>query len=346
MRASRAAPRTTRSLARLSDAELLKIRLCDLPVSLSRSPVSRAIARLGRELRGRGINFKPHVWLAEEWFSPDGVPGFAVPFYLTHPRLMRMERAMMGQVEGGNSNWLMRILRHEAGHAIDNAYRLRRQREWREVFGPASLPYPNRYRARPGSRRYVHHLGDWYAQAHPTEDFAETFGVWLQPHSAWRRHYADWPAMHKLTLVQRLMDKLGDQPPVVTRREVVEPLTTNKRTLADHYRRRALQHIHHRRGRIDELLHRVFCVRPRRADAATAMHLLTSERKKLVRHVMRDCGVDRYTACQILRMVVDRARPARLYQRGSRRENLRNLRWMLASITRDFLRTQSPTLPL
>ena len=60
------------------------------------------------------------MWLAEEWFSPDGVPGIAVPFYLAHPRLTRLERKMTGVVEGSNANWQMRILRHEAGHAIVN----------------------------------------------------------------------------------------------------------------------------------------------------------------------------------------------------------------------------------
>jgi len=48
----------------------------------------------------------------------------------------------MREVEGGNARWFMRILRHEAGHAVDNAYRLRRRKRWREVFGPASLQYP------------------------------------------------------------------------------------------------------------------------------------------------------------------------------------------------------------
>ena len=95
----------------------------------------------------------------------------------------------------------MRILRHEAGHALDNAYRLRRRRRWREVFGPASLPYPARYRARPGSRRYVHHLGEWYAQAHPTEDFAETFAVWLTPQV--RLAHAATPAGRRSTSCRR-----------------------------------------------------------------------------------------------------------------------------------------------
>ena len=172
--------------ASLSDEQLLSLRFCDLKLSIERSSLRRYVSRLYSELENRGLDFQPHVWLSEEWFSPDGVPGIAVPFYLAHPRLERLERRIMREAEGGNSRWLMRILRHEAGHALDNAYRLRRRKRWREVFGPASLPYPNRYRARPGSRRYVHHLGEWYAQAHPTEDFAETFAVWLKPKSSWR----------------------------------------------------------------------------------------------------------------------------------------------------------------
>src|SRR5262245_56290988 len=150
--------RRTLPWARFSDEQLLRLRFCDLGLSIARSPLSRRVKRLYSELRGRGIEFRPHVWLAEEWFSPDGVPGIAVPFYLAHPRLEQLERRIMREVEGGNARWLMRILRHEAGHALDNAYRLRRRRRWREVFGPASLPYPRRYRARPGSRRHVHHL--------------------------------------------------------------------------------------------------------------------------------------------------------------------------------------------
>ena len=30
----------------------------------------------------------------------------------------RLERTMMGEVEGGNRKWRHRIMRHEAGHAI------------------------------------------------------------------------------------------------------------------------------------------------------------------------------------------------------------------------------------
>ena len=145
----------------------MQLRFCDLGLRVEGTRIARGLKRLYTELAARGVQFEPHAWLSDEWFSPDGVPGIAVPFYLAHPRLERLQRLMERETEGGNARLLMRILRHEAGHAIDTAFRLRRRRRWREVFGPPSLPYPDRYRARPGSRRYVRHLGDWYAQSHP-----------------------------------------------------------------------------------------------------------------------------------------------------------------------------------
>src|SRR6188474_503578 len=247
-----------RSWTRMSDEQLLSLRFCDLRLKIERSPVAKRVRRLYRELDKRQISFRPHVWLSEEWFSPDGVPGIAVPFYLAHPRLERLERRMMRNVEGGSAESAMRILRHEAGHAIDTAYRLRRRKRWREIFGPASLPYPDTYRARPGSRRYVQHLGEWYAQAHPCEDFAETFAVWLKPNSSWRREYAAWPAFKKIEFVDALLGEVRGSRAPVRNREVIEPLRDNTRTLGDHYRRKLARYSRYRRTVTDHLLERVF----------------------------------------------------------------------------------------
>ena len=109
---------------RLTDEQLLDMRICDLPIRIRRSFLEPHIKRLYDELNARGIRFKPHVWLAGEWFSPDGVPGIAIPFYLAHPRLIKLERRQMLEVEGGTDTECMRILRHEAGHALDTAFRL------------------------------------------------------------------------------------------------------------------------------------------------------------------------------------------------------------------------------
>jgi hypothetical protein len=331
---------------RLSDEELLSLRFCDLQLTLDRSPLQRRIRRLYAELESRGIHFKPHVWLSEEWFSPDGVPGIALPFYLAHPRLERLERRIMREAEGGNSRSFMRILRHEAGHALDNAYRLRRRKRWREVFGPASLQYPARYKARPGSRRYVHHLGEWYAQSHPTEDFAETFAVWLRPKSAWRKSYADWPALHKLSTVDELMSSVRGRRPPVRNRLRIEPIELNTRTLAQHYRRKLAHNRHYRRGVADEVLQRVFSAQRPRKGAMRASALLRSQQTSLTASVARELGLERYSVQQILHMLIERSETMKLYVRGNRRDAVHHARWMLGRIANLYAQGETPHLPL
>jgi hypothetical protein len=331
---------------RLPDEELLQMRLCDLRLSIDRSSLKPHIRRLYAELERRGIQFRPHVWLGEEWFSPDGVPGIAVPFYLAHPRLEQLERRIMRKIEGGNARWLMRILRHEAGHALDSAYRLRRRKCWRELFGPASRPYPRRYRARPGSRRYVHHLGEWYAQAHPTEDFAETFAVWLKPHSDWRKSYADWPAFEKLRLVEELMaDVRGRRAPVRSRMRI-EPIESSTRTLAQHYRRKLARHHFYRRGLAEDMLQKVFSEERTHVNSMRASTLLRAQKTTLVPAVARELATELYSVHQVLRVLIERSEALALYVRGSRREAARAARAMLVRMTRLYAAGETPHLPL
>jgi hypothetical protein len=338
---------------RLDDEQLLDLRLCDLRLQLRGSGLEPRIARLYRELAARGIAFRPHAWLAEEWFSPDGVPGFAVPFYLAHPRLQRLERKMTGEVEGSNHNWQMRILRHEAGHAIDSAYRLRRRARWRALFGPASQRYAPHYRARPASRRHVQHLGEWYAQAHPTEDFAETFAVWLQPHSDWRRRYAAWPARAKLEYVAEVAAEFFKHRPLVRCRDRIEALEDNTMTLREHYRRKrqALRRRH--RARADRALRRVFGSADTRATGARAAGngtgaatLLRAHKVKLRAVLEREAGADRYAAQQLVRMAIERCDRLQLPAHGSRRALLPRLRQALVSMARGYIASDQMSLRL
>ncbi|MCP5143478.1 MAG: hypothetical protein H6978_01500 [Gammaproteobacteria bacterium] len=221
--------------ATASDEELLSMRFRDLKLVLSRTTVQPRIDRLYGELGQRGIKFKPHCWLAEEWFSPDGVPGIAIPFYLAHRRLSQLENRQMFGVEGGTDKFCMQLLRHEAGHAIDTAYGLHRRQRWQQMFGRFQKPYPDYYSPRPQSKNFVLHLDWWYAQSHPAEDFAETFAVWLAPGSRWQREYAGWGALKKLQYVDELMASLTDRSPLVRKRVHIEPLSQNNRTLGEHY---------------------------------------------------------------------------------------------------------------
>jgi hypothetical protein len=143
-----------RSWADLSDEALLDVRLCDLGLSIEDGSLRTHLARLDRELDQAGLRFRPYAWLSTDWFTPDGVTGFGIPFFLAHPRLARLERRKMFEVEGGDRDWCMKLLRHETAHALDNAYRLRRRKAWREHFGRASEPYHWSYVPNPDNRRY------------------------------------------------------------------------------------------------------------------------------------------------------------------------------------------------
>ena len=96
-----------------TDEQILDLKICDLEIRIPASPVAPYIRKLYRELKERGIKFRPHFWLSDDWFTPDGVPGIALPFYMAHTRLQKLELNQMLEVEGGTAEWCMRILRHE-----------------------------------------------------------------------------------------------------------------------------------------------------------------------------------------------------------------------------------------
>jgi hypothetical protein len=192
---------------------LLTRPISELGLSIRGTLVERLATKLYEELAAKGLDFRPPIYLSDQWGCPEGTPIIGVPFYLADPRLTRIEEEMAVEVEGEAD--VMRYLRHEAGHAFNYAYRLYDRADWRTTFGPYSRPYRERFRANPFSRDFVRHILGWYAQKHPDEDFAETFAVWLTPGLDWRTEYAGWPALWKLEYVDRVLREVGDDPPVV-----------------------------------------------------------------------------------------------------------------------------------
>jgi len=326
---------------RFDDAALERLRFRDLGLKIPGSPVHADTLALVERLERRGLRFKPHFWFSTEWFSPDGIPGIAVPFFLGSPRLLRLERRMMGEAEGGNRRWRQRILRHEAGHAIDTAFGLRRRRDWQRVFGIAAARYSRDYTVEPRSKDYVLNLEHWYAQSHPTEDFAETFAVWLEPKSRWRAEYSGWPALEKLEYVDELMTELAGRAPVKRNRSFIEPLTDNNRTLGEHYRRRA-NYGAAGGERYDAWLLRAFA--KRRAARQTAAHeLLIDAKAQLTRALLRRTRAHPYVAFQVLRAVRRRASALDLVLRGTKRDALPRALRLHERIVIDLLRRNEET---
>jgi hypothetical protein len=306
--------------ATLPDEKLLQLRFKDLKVTLGGTWLERCLDSLYDELDQRGLRVRPHAWISDEWFSPITTPGIAIPFYLTHPRLMRLERKKILEVEGGTVPECMRILRHEAGHVVQHAYQLHRRRRWQELFGRSSTHYPNYYRPNPASRRFVQHLRLWYAQAHPDEDFAETFAVWLRPRSNWRKRYAGWPALKKLHYVDELMAEIAAQKPVLTRRLIVDPLNHNTRTLAEHYAKKQARYVVDSPTTYDRDLRRMFSDNPRHRNAPAASSFIRHNRAKIRQLVSKWTGEYELTLDAVLDEMIDRCHELKLRAIGPERQ--------------------------
>jgi hypothetical protein len=284
---------------------LLSRKISDLALKIPGTCLEGQINELYRELELAGISFKPRTYLSDEWGCPHEVPVIGIPFYLADPGLCRLEGAVTG-IEAESEAEIMMCLRHEAGHAFNYAYRLYQKTAWRRLFGSFTRPYQEVYKPVPFSARFVHHIAGWYAQKHPDEDFAETFAVWLSPGSEWRKKYADTPALTKLLYVDRIAQRYGRQPPVVTDEKMDKPVQELTMTLDNWYetngnfasRKLQLHHI------IDEDLRRLFP----ETEGQPAADVLESSSKRLIRDVNRWTGIDRHILTSLLNEVTARVR--------------------------------------
>jgi hypothetical protein len=325
------------SWASLPDNRLLALRLRDLDLKVEGSDLEPPVHQLYDELVESGLRFRPHVWLSDEWFTPDGVPGIAAPFYLAHPRLRELEQNQMLEVEGGTHDWCMRILRHEAGHALDNAYRLFRRKRYRELFGSWHEPYPDSYKPKPYTKRFVIHLDMWYAQAHPAEDFAETFAVWLNPQSDWRRQYATWPAIRKLQYVDELMAEVCATAPLVRTRRRTHTLRTLRHTLHEHYQKKRAYSRHDSPGFYDRDLRRIFSDRKEFSRRPSAESFLESIRDDARMMISRWTGAPQLTIDRTFADMISRVGLLRLRLCKPIRQTKVDVMMMLSVQTMNYL---------
>lgn len=325
--------------ADLPDQELLKLRICDLHVRIEGSELEPRIAELQKELDARGLPLKPECYLADEWFSPEGSPLVAIPFYLAHPRLKQLELHQMLEVEGGTPEWCEELLRHECGHAYDHAYRFSGREQWIEVFGNPNLEYsPENYRPRPYSRSFVRHLPNWYAQAHPDEDFAETFAVWLAwPPEEWRAHYRGWKALEKLEFVDALMTEARNTPPAVKGGRRAWDANRSKKTLGSYYAAKRKLYAEDFPDVYDADLRAIFG--KGEAGDETAAQAMRRLQRPLVISVVRWTGQRKYTVDMLVRRLITRARELKLFAPRDQTKLMIELASYLAALVTNHLHT-------
>jgi len=298
----------------LSDEQLLNTRFRDLPIAIEGTYLEGCVQKLYAELEGRGLLIRPACYLGDEWFSPEGSPSIAIPFYLAHPRLQQLELKMMLEIEGGKTEAeTLKLLRHECGHSVIHAYSLLKRRDFKKAFGDPRSKFRDYYKFHPYSRNFVRHLQNWYAQSHPEEDFAETFAVWLAPGEAWRELYRNWPALKKLEYVDAVMKEMAGKPPVVTEVDKSYNVRTMKKRLATHYEQRSRLYAEEDPGFFDADLKRLYSPKPEEGAAQPAVQFLKRNRALFETAVSHWTRERKFTVHRLLNRLIARCGELKLY---------------------------------
>jgi hypothetical protein len=303
--------------ASLRDEELLELRISRLGLALAGTSLEPLIQQLYGELSAQGLLFHPPCELGDEWFVPVGLPVIFVPFFLAHERLRALEQKLMLDIEGGTPEEFMMLIRHEAAHAYSYAYRFVHKRKWQRTFGKSSSEEtPTYYRPRPYSKSFVVHLDDWYAQAHPDEDFAETFAVWLTPGLDWRARYKGWRALAKLEYVDELMRSLAGKPPLPLPKYRAADHDCLNQKLKTFYVRKRKEHEHSFPDFYDNDLRRLFDADAKAEGRVKASVYLRRNRRELEAAVCQWTNENKYRVHELFTKLIARCAELDLYAAG------------------------------
>ena len=323
----------------LSDEQLLELRFCELPIDIKGTPLEDCISQLYKELGEKGISFHPACYIADEWLCPDGEPIVGIPFYLAHPRLKKLEQKMMLEVEGGTYASCMQLLRHETGHAINYAYLLHKRRKWKQLFGPFDKDYPDRYKYRPYSKSFVHHLEGWYAQYHPDEDFAETFAVWLDPKSNWRETYKKWKAIKKLEYVDEIMCSIGSKTPKIVKGKKYWDVEKMKTVLGRHYKKRRKLQAVDLADFHDYNLLKIFTSPEEKSKRVKAHKFLQANKADIIKYTATWTGEKKFIINRLLRNLITRCRELKLEVRSNEHKEVIQLSTYITAQIMNYLYT-------
>ncbi|MFH2138665.1 MAG: hypothetical protein ABII88_09170 [Candidatus Omnitrophota bacterium] len=305
--------KTIIDLAQIPEEELLKLKICELPLTIEGTWLQECVNYLYEELQAKGIQFKPVCYLADEWLAPDGEPVIGIPFFLAHPALIKLEKKTMLDVEGGTKQWCMKLLRHEAGHAINYAYKLHRRKKWHQIFGLFTKEYNDTYKYRPYSRNFVRHLEDYYAQYHPDEDFAETFAVWLTSDSDWALRYKGWKALKKLKYVEVLMSEIKDAQPKIKQGRKYWQASRLKTSLSNYYKKKRHFYAEDFPDFHDVNLRRIFTEKAEDVKSpALAYELIKKFRRYIIISVYTWTGEKKYLIDDLLQTLITRCKELKL----------------------------------
>jgi hypothetical protein len=295
--------------------EFLNTPLNELGLTIEGTVLQEAIRLALRDMKRAGLRkLQPYFYLSTGYGTVAGTTSIALGFYDCDPVLQELNKEV--RKFQYSFQQIVDVVRHEIGHAFAYAYKLYRRPDFRQVFrvrGDYYLTYPDteRYikRVNPWSRDFVNPGGDYYAQKHPDDDFAETFMLLLRPHYNWRRDYKRYPgALKKLEFAERLVRELRGKDPLISQKpERFEPLSVFKITLARFIKVRSTrQFMRKATGYVDPDLKHLFR-RPvlragvrRELDYVHADNFIRRHKRDMVTQASRWTGVDEIVVKDLL----------------------------------------------
>jgi len=216
--------RKTRELLYSNDTlklEILTTPINQLGLQIKGTLIDEAIRRTREDMARVGLTqLNPAFYVSNGYGCVAGTTNIAVGFYDCNDPLRDLNQEFRSfRYDPAD---ILQIMRHEVGHAFCYAYKLYRAPEFRKLFkvkGHFFYTYPQHLGSRPNpwSADFVNPAGDYYAQKHPDEDFAETFSVWLNPDIDWVGQFRSKPgALKKLAYVEQAVAEFGRQDILLT----------------------------------------------------------------------------------------------------------------------------------
>lgn len=327
------------SWVELAEEALLEHKIADLGLQISATDLESQIQELYANLAQKNIPFRPACYLADEWFVLEGKTAIGIPFYLAHPRLKKIEEKIMLEAEGADPKEFIKLLRHEAGHAVFYAYRFNKNPLVKKTFGSSPEEIPTSYRPKPYSKSYVRHLDNWYAQAEPDEDFAETFAVWLTPDSDWQKNYRGWPALQKLQVMDRLMAEIMEKKPWVEAAEKAFYASTLRLKLKTYYARKQKYFAQDYPDFYDRDLNKIFTLEKPASGAVSAREFMKRHQKNIVQKVSHWTREKKFIVNNLYKKLLERCTELSMYLKQEESETLMELSSFLASLISNYLYT-------
>jgi hypothetical protein len=324
----------------LHSPETLKLEILTTPINqlgykIEGTFLEEAIRAVRRDMKRLGITgLQPFFYLSNGYGCIEGVPNIALSFTNCDDLIAELNEEF--RKFRYTPDEIVDVIRHEVGHAFCYAYKLFKTPEFRRTFkvkGHFFRTYPltDRYirRVNPWSKEFVNPGGDYYAQKHPDDDFAETFMVWMKPRQNWRKKYKSRPgALRKLEYVDRIVKKYRRKPPLVESDAalIYEPIGSLNMSVARFLRARPTRYRRLATGYVDPDLKSMFLKRPPRVKgrpARTHHHahaFLRAYRRIVIPRVAGWVGVDESVVTELIDKLIVRARALDLWMRHDESE--------------------------